>query len=71
MFYNKKEKRAMPAAWIDEDESLSESSEIEEIGLMTDHEVTSPLSTSHSLLSNLRLTDDDELSHEELVEALS
>ena len=38
---------------------------------MTDYEVTSPLSTSHSLLSNLRLTDDDELFYKELVEALS
>lgn len=69
-FYNKKGKRTMAAAWTDEDESSSESSGAEEIGLMVDHEVTSP-STCHSFMSSSRLTDDDELSHEELVEALS
>ena len=61
----------MIAAWSDEDGSSSESWEAEEIGLMTDHEVTSPPSTSHSFTSNSRLIEDDELSYEELVEALS
>ena len=67
--YNKKEKRVMAATWSDEDDSSSESSEVEEVGLMVDHEVTSSPSTSHSF--NSRLSEDDELSHEELVEALS
>ena len=60
----------MAAAWSNEDDSSSESSEPEEVGLMADYEVTSPLSTSHSFLSNSRITDEDELSYEELVEAL-
>ena len=38
---------------------------------MVDHEVTSFPSTSHSFLSDSRLSEDNELSHEELVEALS
>ena len=61
----------MTTTWIDEDESLSESSEAEEIGLMADHEVTSSPSISHLFLSDSRLSEGDELSHEELVEALS
>ena len=61
----------MAVAWSDEDDSSSKSSETEEVGLMVDHEVTSSPSTSHSFLSDSRLSEDDELSHEELVEALS
>ena len=61
----------MAAAWSDEDDSSSESSEDEEVGLMADHEVTSPPSTSHSFSSNSKLTEEDELSHEQLVETLS
>ena len=68
-FYDKKKKRAMAVAWTNEDDSSSESSEAEEAGLMADHEVTSSPSTSHSF--NSRLSEDDEQSHEELVEALS
>ena len=70
-FYNKKGKRAIVAIWSDKDDSSSESSEAEEVGLMADHEVTSSPSTSYSFLSDSRLSEDDELSHEELVEALS
>ena len=69
-FYNKKGKRVMAVAWSDEDDSSSESSEVEEVGLMVDHEVTSSPFTSHSLTSS-RISDEDELSHEELVETLS
>ena len=61
----------MTAAWSNEDDSSNESSEDEKVDLMANHEVTSPPSTSHSFMSNSRLTDDDELSHEDLVEALS
>ena len=61
----------MAVAQTDEDESSSESLEAEEVGLMVDHEVTSSPSTSHSFMSYSKLTDDDELSHEELVETLS
>ena len=70
IFYNGK--KAMAAAWSDEDTSSSsgQSEAKEQIGLMIDHEVTSPPSTSHSFMSNCKLTDDDEQSHEELVEAL-
>ena len=60
----------MAVAWSDEDDSSSESSEAEEVGLMVNHEVTSSPSSSHSL-SDSRITEDDELSYEELVEALS
>ena len=70
-FFNKKEKRAMAAVWSDEDDSSSESSEAEEVSLMANHEVTSPPSTSHSFLSDSRITDEDDLSYEELVETLS
>ena len=68
-----KGKKPMAVVWTDEDaSSSSRESEVEEqIGLMADHEVTSPPSTSHSFISNFRHTEDDELSHEELVEALS
>ena len=59
----------MAATWSDEDGSSSESWEAEEVGLMANQEVTSSPSTSHSF--NSRLSEDDELSHEELVEALS
>ena len=68
-FFSKKGKRAMAVAWSDEDESSSESSEVEKVGLMADHEVTSSPSSSHSL-SNSRITEDDEPSYEELVESL-
>ena len=61
----------MTASWYDKDDSSNESSGDEEVGLMADHEVTSSSSTSHSFISHSRLTEDDELSHEELVEALS
>ena len=67
--FSKKGKRAMVVAWSDEDGSSSESSKDEEVGLMTDHEVTSSPSSSHSL-SNSRITEDDEPSYEELVESL-
>ena len=59
----------MVAVWSVEDASSSESSRAEEIGLMVDHEVTSYPFTSHSL-NNSRISNEDELSHEELVEAL-
>ena len=68
--FHKKGKRAMAVAWSDEDASSSESSEAEEIGLMADHEITSSPFSSHSS-NNSRIYDKDELSHEELVEALS
>ena len=38
--FHKKGKRAMAAAWSDEDASFSESSGAEEVGLMADYEVT-------------------------------
>ena len=68
--FSKKGKRAMVATWSNEDDSSSESSEVEEVGLMADHEVTSSPYSSHSL-SNSRITEDDEPSYEELVESLS
>ena len=67
---HKKGKRAMAVSWSDEDVSSSESSGAEEIGLMADYEVTSSPFSSHSL-NKSRISDEDELSHEELVEALS
>ena len=48
----------------------NESFEVEEVSLMVDHEVTSSSFTSH-FSNNSRISDEDELSHEELVEALS
>ena len=60
----------MAAAWSDEDASSSESSRVEEISLMVDHEVTSSPFSSHSS-NNSRIFDEDELSHEVLVETLS
>ena len=60
----------MAAAWSDEDASSSESSGVEEIGLMADHEVTSSPFSSHSS-NNFRISDEEKISHEELVEALS
>ena len=68
-FFSKNGKRAMVAAWSDEDGSSSESSEAKEVGLMADHEVTSSPYSSHSL-SYSRITEDDEPSYEELVESL-
>ena len=62
-FY-KKGKRAMVAAWSNEDASLSESSGAKEINLMADHEVTSSPFSSHSS-NNSRISDEDKLSHEE------
>ena len=67
--YNKKGKRAMVATWSDEDDSSSESSGAKKVDLIADHKVTSSSSTSHS--SDSRLSEDDELSYEELVEVLS
>ena len=66
----KKGERAMVATWSDEDASSNKSSRAKEIGLMVDHEVTSSPFSSHSS-NNFRISDEDELSHEELVEALS
>ena len=60
----------MAAAWSDEDASSSESSGAEEVGLMADYEVTSSPFSSHSSIES-RNSDEEELSHEELVEALS
>ena len=60
----------MAATWSDEDASSSESSGAEEIGLMENCKVTSSPFSSHSS-NNSRMSDEDELSHEELVEALS
>ena len=60
----------MAAAWSDEDVSSSESSAVEEVGLMVDFEVTSSPFSSHSSTKS-RNSDEKELSHEELVEALS
>ena len=67
---HKKGKRAMVAAWSNEDVSSSESSGAEAIGLMADYEVTSSPFSSHSSKKS-RISNDDEQSHEELVEALS
>ena len=67
---HKKGKRAMAAAWSNEDASSSESSGAEEVGLMVDYEVTSSPFSSHSS-NKSRISNEDELSHEELVEALS
>ena len=50
----------MAAVWSDEDDSSSESSEAEEVGLMADHEVTSSPFSSHSS-NNSRISDEDEL----------
>ena len=61
----------MAVAWSDEDDSSSESSEAEKVGLMADHEVTSSPFISHLYLFDSRLSKDDELSHEKLVEAPS
>ena len=66
----KKGKRAMAAAWSHEDVSSSESSAAKEVGLMVDFEVTSSPFSSHSS-TKFRNSDEEELSHEELVEALS
>lgn len=67
---HKKGKRGMAAAWSDEDVSSSESSAVEEVGLMADFEITSsPLSSHFSIKS--KNSDEEELSHEELVENLS
>ena len=66
----KKEKRSMTVAWSDEDASSSESSAAEEVGLMADFEVTSSPFSSHSS-TKFRNSDEEELSHEELIEALS
>ena len=60
----------MAAAWSDEDDSFNESSKSEEVDLMTDHEVTSSPFSSH-FSNKSRISDEDELSHEELVETLS
>ena len=60
----------MAAARFNEDDSSSESSKAKVFGLMVDHEVTSSPFTSHSS-NNSRISDEDELSYEELVEALS
>ena len=70
--FHKKGKRAMAmaVAWSDEDASSNESSGAEEIGLMADHEVTSSPFFSHSS-NNSKISDEDELSHEELIESLS
>ena len=68
--FHKKGKRAMVAAWSDKDASSSESSGVEEIGLMVDYEVTSSHFSSH-FSNKSRISDEDELFHEELVEALS
>ena len=65
----RKKKRAMAVAWSDEDVSSNESSGAEEVGLMADFEVTSSPFSSHSS-SKSKNSDEDELSHEELVEAL-
>ena len=67
---HKKGKRAMAAAWSDEDVSSSESSRAEEVGLMADFEVISSPFSSHSS-SKSRNSNEEELSHEKLVEALS
>ena len=67
--FHRKEKRAMAVVWSDENGSSSQSLEAEEVSLMADHEVTSSPFTYHSFF-NSRLSDDDELSYEELVEAL-
>ena len=66
----KKGKRAMVAAWSDEDASFSKSSVVEEVGLMIEFEVTSSLFSSHSSTKS-RISDEEKISHEELVEALS
>ena len=60
----------MAAAWSDEDASSDKSSAAEEVGLMADFEVTSSLISSHSS-SESRNSDEEKVSHEELVEALS
>ena len=60
----------MAVAWSDEDDLSNESSKAEELDLMVDHEVISSPFSSHSS-NNSRISDEDELSHEELVEALS
>ena len=66
----KKGKRAMAAAWSNEDASFDKSSVAEEVGLMVDFEVTSSLISSHSS-TETRNSDEEKVSHEELVEALS
>ena len=68
--FHKKRKRTMIVAWSDEDTSSSESSRAEEVGLMVDYEVTSSPFSSHSS-NKSRISDEDELFHEELVEVLS
>ena len=60
----------MAAAWSDEDASSDKSSVAEEVGLMADFEVTSSLISSHSSTES-RNSDEEKISHEELVEALS
>ena len=60
----------MAAAWSDEDASSNKSSAVEEVGLMADFEVTSSPFSSHSSTKS-KNSDEEELSHEELVEALS
>ena len=60
----------MAAAWSDEDVSSNESSTTEEVGLMADFEVTSSPISSHSSTKS-RNFDEEKISHEELVEALS
>ena len=65
----RKKKRAMAAAWSDEDVSSSESSAVEEVGLMADFEVTSSPFSFHSSTES-KNSDEEELSHEELVESL-
>ena len=60
----------MAAAWSDEDASSDKSSAAEEVGLMADFEVTSSLIFSHSS-NESRNSDEEKVSHEELVEALS
>ena len=65
----KKGKRGMAAAWSDEDASSNKSSAAEEVGLMADFEVTSSLISSHSSTKS-KNSDEETISHEELVEAL-
>ena len=60
----------MAAAWSDEDASSDKSFAAEEVGLMADFEVTSSLISSHSSTES-RNSDEEKVSHEELVEALS
>ena len=60
----------MAAAWSDEDASSNKSFAAEEVGLMADFEVTSSLISSHSSTES-KNSDEEKISHEELVEAFS